>query len=218
MYSTKLTVSHSICSELTPPPPKKRTQLSVVFLSVFFFLLFFFSVLHSKSFTSDKVVKSTQCASPCTYYVQSKCVHPTSLSSKLNTRFQYFKKNQTKTRNGDFEKFYSCVFFFLLSFFPVRVSGVVTTSRKNKNPTLHSVPSGFIKRCNVGKILYLVNFKACQDYEPHRHYTIILGHKGLLHSLARGWNHSVTSCKQKMKKEKKKKYFLVNLLTRILCH
>lgn len=37
---------------------------------------------------------------------------------------------------------------------------------------------------------------------PNRHYTIILGHKGLLHSLARGWNHSVTSCKQEREQKK----------------
>lgn len=130
---------------------------------------------------------------------------PSPANSTLD--FNILKKPNKNEEWGLWESLQLCVFFFLLSFFPVRVSGVVTTSRKNKNPTLHSVPSGFIKRCNVGKILYLVNFKACQDYEPHRHYTIILGHKGLLHSLARGWNHSVTSCKQKMKKEKKKNTF-----------
>lgn len=130
---------------------------------------------------------------------------PSPANSTLD--FNILKKTKQKRGMGTLRNFTVVFFFFLLSFFPVRVSGVVTTSRKNKNPTLHSVPSGFIKRCNVGKILYLVNFKACQDYEPHRHYTIILGHKGLLHSLARGWNHSVTSCKQKMKKEKKKNTF-----------
>lgn len=60
MYSTKLTVSHSICSELTPPPPKeKNTTLGCLFVRLFFSPFFFFCVLHSKSFTSDKVVKST---------------------------------------------------------------------------------------------------------------------------------------------------------------
>lgn len=49
MYSTKLTVSHSMGSEL-PPPQKKKLQLCHL-LSIF--------SLHSKSFTSDKVVKST---------------------------------------------------------------------------------------------------------------------------------------------------------------
>lgn len=81
---------------------------------------------------------------------------------------------------------------------------MVTTSKSFR--IQHYIQFNLYK--NVGKILYLVNFKACQDGEPHRHYTIILGYKGLLHSLARGWNHSVTSCKQK----EKKKYFLVNLL------
>lgn len=42
---------------------------------------------------------------------------------------------------------------------------------------------------------------------PNRHYTIILGHKGLLHSLARGWNHSVTSCKQEREQKKIKILF-----------
>lgn len=54
MYSTKLTVSHAICSELTP----RKTNM----LQILFFLSF---LLHSKSFTSDKVVKKgTQCESP----------------------------------------------------------------------------------------------------------------------------------------------------------
>lgn len=48
MYSTKLTVSHSICSELTPP--KKYYNSRCLFVRF---------LLHSKSFTSDKVVKST---------------------------------------------------------------------------------------------------------------------------------------------------------------
>ncbi len=43
MYSTKLTVSHAICSELTP---RKTVTNPVLFV-----------LLHSKSFTSDKVVK-----------------------------------------------------------------------------------------------------------------------------------------------------------------
>lgn len=73
-----------------------------------------------------------------------------------------------------------------------------------------------IKRCHVWKILYLVNFKACPGGEALRHYTLILGHQGLLHSWARGWNHSVTSCKLR-NKQRKKKYFLVNLLTWVLC-
>lgn len=91
---------------------------------------------------------------------------------------------------------------------------VVTTSKqkgkKIKSESNTTFSSNLYK--NVGKILYLVNFKACQDGEPHRHYTIILGYEGLLHSLARGWNHSVTSCKQEKKKKENKNTFLVNLL------
>ncbi len=45
MYSTKLTVSHAICSELTPQKTNVTNPVLFVFL------------LHSKSFTSDKVVK-----------------------------------------------------------------------------------------------------------------------------------------------------------------
>jgi len=61
------------------------------------------------------------------------------------------------------------------------------------------------------KILYLVNHKACQDgVNPIGTTTIILGHKGLLHSLARGWNHSVTSCKtDKQNKKKQNTFWLI---------
>lgn len=65
MYSTKLTVSHSICSELTP-----QKYYNSCCLFVRFFLL------HSKSFTSDKVVKKYIVPIPCTYYVQTKRVQP----------------------------------------------------------------------------------------------------------------------------------------------
>lgn len=205
MYSTKLTVSHSICSELTPPPKEKNTTLGCLFVRLFF-SPFFFSVCYIQKallLIKQSKVHSAHPPVPTMYNPNVSIQLPSPANSTLD--FNILKKTKQKRGMGTLRKFTVVFFFFLLSFFPVRVSGVVTTSRKNKNPTLHSVPSGFIKRCNVGKILYLVNFKACQDYEPHRHYTIILGHKGLLHSLARGWNHSVTSCKQKMKKEKKKK-------------
>lgn len=43
MYSTKLTVSHSICSELTPPK-EKNTTLGCLFVRLFF--LHFFSVCY----------------------------------------------------------------------------------------------------------------------------------------------------------------------------
>lgn len=199
MYSTKLTVSHSICSELTPP--KKYYNSRCLFVRF---------LLHSKSFTSDKVVKSTQCASPCTYYVQTKRVHPlpSPANSRLRLDFNIKKKKEIKIRRGmGIQKGYGCFLSECLS-----GNNLSKIKKQFQNPTLHSVQPVY-KRCHVGKILYLVNFKACQDGEPHRHYTIILGHKGLLHSLARGWNHSVTSCKQR----EKQKYFLVNLLTWVLC-
>lgn len=86
--------------------------------------------------------------------------------------------------------------------FPVRVA---TTSKWSITIQHYIQFKVCIKRCHVWKILYLVNFKACQDGDAHRHYTLILGHQGLLHSWARGWNHSVTACKQRNKERKKKK-------------
>lgn len=142
MYSTKLTVSHSICSELTPPPPQRKEHNSrLSFCPSFFFSIFFFCVLHSKSFTSDKVVKSTQCASPCTYYVQSKCVHPTSLSSKLNTRFQYFKKTKQKRGMGTLRKFTVVFFFFPPFFFSCQSvwSGNNLQKKQKSNTTFSSI-------------------------------------------------------------------------------
>lgn len=92
MYSTKLTVSHSICSELTPQ--KETSQLSLSFCPF---------LLHSKSFSSNKVVKSTQCASPCTYYVQTKMCSSTSLCSKLSRLdFNiYFHKKKEESGLGE---------------------------------------------------------------------------------------------------------------------
>lgn len=48
MYSTKLTVSHSICSELTPPPKEKNTTLGCLFVRLFFSPFFFLCVTFKK--------------------------------------------------------------------------------------------------------------------------------------------------------------------------
>lgn len=132
----------------------------------------------------------------------------TFLSSKLKTKFEYKKKQrkkEIKKRNGDFQN----LGLFCLS---------ECLSGNNLKVIQHYIHFQVcIKRCHVWKILDLVHLKACWDGEAHRHYTLILGHQGLLHSWARGWNHSVTSCKHRNKQRKKKKHFLVNLLTWVLC-
>ncbi len=196
MYSTKLTVSHSICSELTPP---KILQLSLPFCPFFCYI--------QKALLLIKQSKVHSAHPPVpTMYKPNVFIHfPLQQTLKTQTRFQYKKKknrakgNQNDKRNGDLER--------LRLFLSECLSGNNLKKKKKKfqNPTLHSVQPVY-KRCHVGKILYLVNFKACQDGEPRRHYTIILGHKGLLHSLARGWNHSVTSCKQR---ENKNTFWLI---------
>lgn len=112
MYSTKLTVSHSICSELTPPPPqKKRTQLSVVFLSVFFFSIFFSVCYIQKALLLIKQSKvhSAHPPVPTMYNPNVSIQLPSPANSTLD--FNILKKTKQKKRNGEFEKVYSCVFF-----------------------------------------------------------------------------------------------------------
>lgn len=94
MYSTKLTVSHSMCSELTPP---KISQLCCL-LSIF--------SLHSKSFTSDQ--SSQKYIVRILLYLLCTTKHVYPRPSPANSRLDFNVKNQRKQgnqkRNGDFRR------------------------------------------------------------------------------------------------------------------
>lgn len=130
MYSTKLTVSHSMCSELTPP--KNITTL----------LSFVHFLLHSKSFTSDK--SSQKYIVRILLYLLCTTKHVYPLPSPANSRLDFnIKKNKTKktrkSRGMGISKGLGCCFFLSEC-----LSGNNLTMIDDI-PTLHSVQSVYKK-------------------------------------------------------------------------
>lgn len=141
MYSTKLTVSHSICSELTPPP-KKRTQLSVVFLSVFFFLHFFFSVCYIQKallLIKQSKVHSAHPPVPTMYNPNVSIQLPSPANSTLD--FNILKKTKQKRGMGTLRKFTVVFFFFSPFFFSCQSvwSGNNLQKKQKSNTTFSSI-------------------------------------------------------------------------------
>lgn len=142
MYSTKLTVSHSTCSELMPPPKNITTLLSFVN---------FFS-LHSKSFTSDKSSQKYIVRILLYLLCTTKHVHPLSSPANwrldLNRKTNKQRKEGNRKRNGDFQR------LGLLFLFCQSVLSGNNRTMIGHIPTLHSGQSVYKKMPSMKNTLF----------------------------------------------------------------